>query len=42
MLDQIQSDRATTVAMTGRPSMFMDAGTVASVDMLARGGKLFT
>jgi hypothetical protein len=42
MIDQITSDRATNAALFGRPSYCMDEGTTMTVDLLARGGQLFT
>jgi hypothetical protein len=42
MLDQIISDRATNAAIFGRPNMYMDEGTTMTVDLLAKGGQLFT
>jgi hypothetical protein len=42
MLDQIISDRATNVAVFGRPNIYMDKGTTMTVDLLAKGGQLFT
>ena len=42
MLDQIVSDRATNASIFGRPTLYMDEGTTITVDLLARGGQLFT
>lgn len=42
MLDQIASDRATNVAIFGRPNIYQFKGTTMTVDLLAKGGQLFT
>jgi len=42
MLDQIVSDRATNVAVFGRPSIYQYKGTTQTVDLMAKGGYSFT
>lgn len=42
MLDQLISDRATNASIFGRPNIYMDEGTTVTVDLLSKGGQLFT